>query len=77
MTTTTHAYHPETIANLEATIAAKIQTGQTIAAQLIAAHRHRLAGRQPNPPVWYLRRRLESIQDELDLDYAELERRRI
>lgn len=79
MTTTTRriTYNPETIANLEAAITAKIMRGKDLSEQLFDIHRARLAGRPTNPPAWVIRAQIELLNDELALDFAELDRRRI
>lgn len=77
MSATTHIYNPETIANLEAAIQKKIERGQTLATQLFYTHLQRLGGRPAAMPAWHIRRQLEALQDELELDLAELDRRRI
>lgn len=79
MTTTTHTRHPdpETVHNLEARVEHDIARGRIIAAQLFDTHRRRLSGLPTNPPAWVLRRQLERLQEQLDLDLADLDRRRI
>lgn len=89
MSATTHHYHhdlierkmrdynPETIADLEAAIEQKIKTGQELANQLFHIHRRRIAGIYLDPPAWAIRQQLDLIQEELELDFAILDRRRI
>lgn len=70
-------YNPEAIHDLEATIAAKIKHGQDLAAQLFDTHRQRLGGRYIPNQAAQIRRQLDLLQDELDLDLSDLHRRRI
>jgi len=77
MTATTRHPDPETVANLEARIEHDIARGRIIFAKLFDTHRRRLSGLPTNPPAWVLRRQLERIQEQLELDLADLDRRRI
>ncbi len=70
-------YDPQIIEDLEATIAAKIQQGQQLYAALADTHRQRLAGRAPQPPAWVLRQQIQNLQEDIELDLSDLDRRRI
>lgn len=77
MPATTRHPDPETVANLESRIEHDIIRGRMIAAQLFDTHRHRLSGLPTDPPAWKLRQQLERLQEQLELDLADLQRRRI
>jgi len=70
-------YDPEKVANLEATIEAKILEHEKICAQHSDALRQRRAGRRPTPPAWFLWRKLDRLEEELELLLSDLDRRRI
>jgi len=70
-------YDPEKVANLEATIADKIKQGEELAQQLFDTHRLRLGGRPTATTAESIRRQLELLQDDLAIELAILDRRRI
>lgn len=77
MTTTTTYHDPEQISDLEAAIAAKIKHGQDLAALLFDTHRQRLGGRYIPNQAAQIRRQLEQLQDQIEIELAILDRRRI
>lgn len=70
-------YSPEEVEDLEATIAAKIKLGQDLAARFFDTHRQRLGGRYIPNQAAQIRRQLDLLQDEIELELAILDHRRI
>lgn len=70
-------YDPEAITDFETTIAAKIKHGQDLAQRLFDTHRQGLGGRYIPLQASEIRRQLEQLQDEIELELAILDHRRI
>lgn len=70
-------YDPEIITDIESLIAAKIKHGQDLAARLFDTYRQRLGGHYIPLQASEIRRQLEQIQDDIELELAILDRRSI